>query len=461
MTARISGALLVLAAIAILALPARASGEEAVPGPEAEEAADFARRAALAALHGPTKIFVESIDAEGVLRRLIGGPVWVGLTPRQRGLLAAAVREHFAQALAPVAGATGEIAWVSVSTGQSGPAFVYLGLRYGPSILKTRWTVLRTASGWTIEDIVLVDPGLSLAAEVGRLLGPDPVRRRDVAREARGQALPRLLGIGAIVGVALVFRRRLPTERQALAWLAGVPALLFAVDGVLAVRRALSEPYALVEAPPMQDWRRFEKVALEAQTEGRTEAARAAWAKAVEAGAPAAPVSYRMGLAAKSHGDTIEARQDFERALSGHPPAPGAGRELALIALSEGRYPEALASLQKYLGQAGPDPDTLATLAVVESDLGNAEAAVQAIAAARALLGEGWRKAELEAQVYARSGNAVAAVAALRPIEAEGRIDRFALRAEPAYLPIATDPAWIAFLAETTPAPGPTPPNRN
>jgi hypothetical protein len=39
-------------------------------------------------------------------------------------------------------------------------------------------------------------------------------------------------------------------------------------------------------------------------------------------------------------------------------------------------------------------------------------------------------------------------VAALRPLALAGRLDREALRSDPAYLPIATDPAWVRFLSE-------------
>jgi hypothetical protein len=39
-------------------------------------------------------------------------------------------------------------------------------------------------------------------------------------------------------------------------------------------------------------------------------------------------------------------------------------------------------------------------------------------------------------------------VAALRPLESEGKLDRAVLRADPSYLSIATDPAWVGFLAE-------------
>lgn len=80
---------------------------------------------------------------------------------------------------------------------------------------------------------------------------------------------------------------------------------------------------------------------------------------------------------------------------------------------------------------------------------------MQTIRVARSLVGESWKRAELEAQVYARSGNAAATVAALRPLEAEGKLNRPALRADPAYLAIATDQAWVSFLSETTPPPTP------
>ena len=443
------------AALAVAALlgnaPARADEPTPAPAPPgAEEAADFARRAALAALHGPPKIFLESIDADGILQRLVGPGVWAGLTERQQELLRAAARDHFVQALAPPAGTSAEVAWASVADSGRGPVFVDLGLRYGTSVLKTRWTVQRAGKGWAIEDIVLVDPGLSLAGEVGRLLGPEPVRRRDAGREARARATPRLAGFAAIVLVVLISARRLPPERRRLLWIAAVPALLFLVDGALAVQRALSEPYALVESLPPQPWRQFEKRALAAQTEGRTEAAREEWSKALESGAPAGPVHYQMGLAARARGAPLEAAGEFKRALAESPPAPGAARELAAMALAEGRNADARSLLQRYVREAGPDPDTLSTLAVVETNLGD-PAAVETIRAARALVGEDWRKTELEARIYARAGNAAAAVAALRPLASEGRVDRASLRAEPAYLPIATDTAWVGFLDEAAP----------
>jgi tetratricopeptide (TPR) repeat protein len=416
--------------------------------PDAAEAADFARRAASAALHGPPKIFLESIDADGILRRLLSAPVWAGLTPRQKTLLAATVRDHFARALAPPAGTPAEVAWASLPAAGGAPLLVDLGLRYGTRVLKTRWTVRRGPRGWAVEDVVLVDPGLSLDAEAGRLLGPEPVRRRSGASEARARAWPRLAGLAGIAAIVALFTRRLPRERRGLLWLAAsVPAALFAIDGALAIRRTLSEPFALVEPPP-QPWRQSEQAAIDAQREGDFPAARGAWMRAIESGAPRAPVYYQMGLAARAGGEAGAARADFERALAESPPAPGAAKELAALSLAEGRRADARALFERYVREAGPDPETLATLAVIEANAGDTEAAVRAIREARSLLPEQWRRAELEAQIYARAGNAAAAIAALRALEADGKLDRPALRAHPAYVPIATDPAWVAFLAE-------------
>ena len=443
--------------LALSSAPDADAQEPAPPiaAPDAEEAAEFARRVAFAALHGPPKIFFESLDDDGILRRILSTPTWGALTERQKDLLATTVRDHFARALAPPPGTTAEVAWAALPPpGEAGgPVRVDLGLRYGERVLKTRWSVRRGPRGWMVEDVVLSDPGLSLADEVGRQLGREPVRRRDRAREAQARAWPRLAGLGALGALVLIFRRKISRERRPLLYLAAaVPATLFAVDGVLAIRRTYGEPLALSEPPP-QAWRPFEQAAIEAQRIGDWPAARAAWVRAIEAGATRAQVFYQMGLAARAGGDPYVARGDFDRALAENPPAPGAAKELAAMALAEGRNADARALLERYVRDAGPDPETLATLAVVEANAGDADAAARTIREARALLPEGWRRAELEAQIYARSGDAAATVAALRPLQADGRLDRQALRADPAYVPIATDPAWVAFLAEEPASP--------
>ena len=331
----------------------------------------------------------------------------------------------------------------------AGPTAVDLGLRYGDRVLKTRWFVRRGPRGWAVEDVVLSDPGLSLAGEVGRQLGSEPVRRRDRASDARSRAWPRLAGVLALGAIVLVFRRRLPPERRWLLWLAAaVPAALFAVDAALAIRRTFVEPLALSD-PPAQPWRPFEQAAIEAQRVGRL------------AGGPR-PHGRRRSRPGR------RARRWITRWASPRGPAeilspPGAissALSPKILPRREppksspgwlsprGAMPRRAPLLERYLREAGPDPETLATLAVVQANAGEGEAAVRTIREARALLPEGWRRAELEAQIYARAGDAAATVAALRPLQAEGRLDREALRADPAYVPIAVDPVWVGFLAE-------------
>jgi tetratricopeptide (TPR) repeat protein len=422
---------------------------QAPSAPDAEEAAEFARRAALGALHGPPKIFLDALDADGILRRALGNAEWAALAPRQRESLRAFLRGRFLAALAGPSGAAGDVSWISVSAAEPDGAIpVILGLAYGGSSLKTRWLTRRSPRGWAIEDVRLVDPGISLAEEVRAALGPKPLLPRDTAREARARAIPRLLVLAAVgVLVALVAPRISPPRRRLLLLMASVPALLVAVDLVLAVRRARAEAYAL--APSAEEpWREREKEAIAAEDAGRPDAASEAWRQAIAQGGPAGPIAYRLGVAARGRGAADAAEEEFRRALAAAPPAPGAGRELALIALSRGRADDARRLLEQYLQATGPDPDALAALAVAQTNLGAADAAVRSVDAAASLLPEGPRRAELRAQIHARTGDAAGAVASLRPLADSGAVERSALRADPSYLPIATDPAWVGFLNE-------------
>ena len=86
--------------------------------------------------------------------------------------------------------------------------------------------------------------------------------------------------------------------------------------------------------------------------------------------------------------------------------------------------------------------------AVLLTNLGRSAESLRSLQQARALLGDAWRAAELEAQVRARAGDAAGAVAVLRSLDAQGLANRSDLRADPNYLPIATDPVWVAFINE-------------
>ena len=229
--------------------------------------------------------------------------------------------------------------------------------------------------------------------------------------------------------------------------MAAVPAVLFAVDGALAVHRARSEAYTLTSPPP-EPWREHEKDALAAEDAGQPALAAEAWRRAVDAGAPPGSIHFRLGIAARGKGETEAAEAEFRKALAASPPAPGAGRELALLALGRRRFEEARGLLEEYVARTGPDPDALSALAVAQTNLGQADAAVRTVDTAAALVPDGTRRAELRAQIHARTGDAAGTVASLRSLESTGTLDRAALRADPAYLPIATDPAWVSFLAE-------------
>jgi tetratricopeptide (TPR) repeat protein len=441
---------LFLAALLWLAAATRLQAQLSLP--ELEDASDFARRVAKAAIAGPQRVFVEILDVDRILERRLEAANWSGLTERQRDQLRAVIREHFLQSLSPTrAAAPGEIvwSWAAASSSTSDGADVMLGLKFGDRSLKTRWLVRRARGGWHIADVVLSDPGISLAEASVRALGPEPVRRRHRRQEAEQAALPRLAALAVIALLLVLVAPRLARGKRLLLILtAAAPAVLFTIDGVLAVQRTLGEPYALGQAPGRAPWRESERQALEAEREGRVAEARRYWVQAIAQGDPAGPIEYQMGLSSRQRGDLENARAAFERALAERSPAPGAAKELAAMDAAQGKYEEAGRRLDRYLAVAGPDPESLSMLAVIQTNLGKTDEALRAIQQARALVGDGWRGAELEAQVRARAGDAAGAVAALRPLAAEGRLDRSTLRADPAYAVIATDPMWVSFLNE-------------
>lgn len=424
---------------------------------EIEDAAEFARRSAMAAVRGPHSVFNEALDADALLVRRLGADAWEKLTSRQKDALRSSIRARFNLTLAAPRGSSPDIAW-SWTSSEAGVIQVFLGLKLGDGILKTRWTVRRAGGGWKISDVRLVDPGISLGASAVRELGSAPIRFRNGSESALAIALPRIVAVLVIAAAVLVVRRRLaPDKRILLLLTASVPAVLLCVDGALASRRALSEPYVITDEISAEPWRAAEQLALRAQRAGSLAAARDQWSHAIAAGAPPSQAEYQRGLLARQIGDPAAARTDFLHALDGSEPAPGAARELALLALSAGDNGEAKRYLTHYLESGGPDPESLQLAAVVLTNLGETAGALKAVADARSLVGDQWKGAELEAQVHARAADAAGAVEALRPLAREGIVDRAALRADPAYLPIATAPLWVAFLNEkAAPLPVPT-----
>lgn len=425
-----------------------------------EEASEIGRRAATALLRGEPRLFEEALDADSIGTRVVGENRWRELSDRQRERVRRAVRDRFADSLSPRPGMHGEIAWSAAQPEGDGVA-LFLGLRYRAGVLKTRWHLARSDAGWRVEEVVLSDPGISLTKETGSALGAAAIHLRDRARELRAVALPRVLGIAAIGAIVFFLGRRLaPSGRRILMVTAAAPAILFAVDGILSVRRVLSEPWVVPDVLTAPAWKTLEGEALAEERRGRLDEARRYWEKAVAAGAPPAPSDYQLGLAFKAAGRADEARAAFSRARLHSPSAPGASKELGLIALSEGNAAAARDLLRQYLEEAGPDPDALTALAVAESNLGEKANAMASVEHARLLLADRWKGLRLQSEVYARAGDAKKTVETLRALEVDGKVDRESLRSDPAYLTIAADPAWVSFLSET-PAPKkslPTPP---
>jgi tetratricopeptide (TPR) repeat protein len=413
-----------------------------------EQASEAARRAAMSAIRGPSGPFLEALDANGLLEQRVGTAAWRGLKATDRERLRAAVRERFHGMLAPPRPVAGEVAWSAALPAPSGGVSVLLGLRLEGKTLKTRWVMRRSGSVWRVRDVVLSDPGISLAGATAATLGPQPVAARRPAT-ARREILPMLSALLVILLVVALAAPRLPAPRRKYLYLAAsVPALVFLVAGSLALARVVGTPYVLGMIPAGQPWQKSEDLALKAEHDGRREEARLFWDRALAAGEPAGPVAYERGVAAKRRGESEAARAFFDQAFAAPVPAPGAARELAALALEERRLPEAERQIAAYLAAAGPDPEALSLEAVIKTEMGKTAEALSAIAEARRLVGGATRGAELEAQIRARAGDAGGAVAALRPLTQEGRLDRSVLRADPAYLPIATDPAWVSFLNE-------------
>jgi hypothetical protein len=442
-----------LLAGACLLLAAAAAGADAGPA-DVEEAADVARRAALDLIRGrDARLFSEALDADGILVRRLGADAWSRLTDRQKERLRAAVRDRFRRTLAPPGAGpeatAAEIAWSAAQPAGNG-VDVFFGLRFGQRVLKTRWSMRHVGGGWRLADVILSDPGVSIARTAEQSLNRRTSSKQTPAQEIWSNVAPRVGAIAVIGVVALLLILRLPRSKRPLVyWTAFAPAALIAVDAALAAHRTLSEPYVMVPEASTDRWRPYEQLALTAERENKPDVARELWGRALAAGGPAGPIEYRIGLAALARGDTAKAEAEFTRSIAEQDAAPGALRELAGIYVATGRFADAEPLLTRYLESTGPDPDTLTMLAVVQTNTGRNPQALETIRRARALVsGETWRSEELEAQVHARAGDAAGTVAALRPLDAQGLVDRAELRADPAYLPIANDPAWIAFLNE-------------
>jgi hypothetical protein len=414
---------------------------------EAQEGpVEAAKRLAIAVVAGPKSLFLEALDVDGLLEKQVGPEAWHDLTGRQRDLLRSAARERFLAALAPPSPAASGVAWsAALPPASDGGQDALVGLRLGGQVLKTRWLLRRPADRWRIRDVVLSDPGISLAQATAAGFGTRPL----VARRGRTRVLAGLLPpLAALVVIAIVVALaapRLPPPRRRILNLAAAgAALVFLVAGVAAAGRGFAHPYDLVPPAAGPPWRASQERARAAERAGRAEEARAGWERALREGPPVGSVAYERGLAARQRGDAASARLS-SRALS-----PRARRRPEPARRSPRSTPRRDACRMR----SGRSPVTSPLRARIPRprrsrpssprNLGKTAEAVASIGQARRLSADGSRGAELEAQIRARPATPEAP--SLSCARSPGPR---ALRADPAYLTIATDPAWMAFINES------------
>src|SRR5512143_4085632 len=281
-----------------------------------------AQRLALSAVRGPREPFLTSLDTAALLRGKLGERAWRGLTSKQRTLLDKAVGDRFAAMLAPPAASAAGIAWAQALPSQRGLSEVVVGISIGEKTLKTRWRMKPEGARWRVEDVVLADPGISLAAAAIATLGPEPVRPKARFPAAASALLP-WLGLLAVIGLAVLIAvpRVAPDRRRLLYGASIVPAVVLLAGATTAVFRLVAEPYSVRIPEAAEPWRQSQRRAVAAEREGESGRARELAERAAALGAPRGAMAYEMGLAARERGDVDAARRDFHEALEASAPA--------------------------------------------------------------------------------------------------------------------------------------------
>ena len=419
-----------------------------------EEASAAARRAAGALARRNERGLEKTFDEESLVAEAVGPSIAARLTARQRRTVGDRMLDWIAGPF------TGKPAPPQAQTPfflearpDGADALVSLLVPVSTGYLKTTWRMRAVGADWLAEDVTLPDLARSLRAEAIETLGRPPVavvRNRNA--EARRLAVPRLVGIGGVVLVAFLFARRMrPKERVVLFVAALAPALLFAVDGYLAIARAWREPIELrlAEGAPWHHAVRLFQIAIRAENRPR---ARAAAAEAISLGAVPEPLHLVLGGLAEAHGDTGEAAADYRRALAPPRPAPGAWAGLARLAVAAGRNDESVAAWAKYFALVPADLDSLFWMAVAQGHAHDFAAAQTTIARALVLDPSAAEMYGLSARLYGAAGDATGAIARLREQQNLGPIDRKAIASDGNFSPIAENEEWKKFLEEKPPS---------
>jgi tetratricopeptide (TPR) repeat protein len=433
------------------AAAAHAGADAPLSAPEIEEASAAARRAAGALARQAEPALEKSFDERALVTAAVGAPMTARLTPRQRRAIGDRMLEWFS---APFSGnpAPSKPPLFLDLRPEGGDALVSLLVPVTTGYLKTTWRVRPAGSEWLVEDVLLPDLGRSLRDEAVESLGPPPVAApRDRTRESRRLAVPRVVGILAVVVAALVFVRRVrPKERIALLVAAAAPIALFAADGYLAITRVWKEPIALrlSEGAPWQHSVHLFQLAIR---NGNRDRARAAAAEAISRGAAPQPLHLVLGGLAEQKAEPREAAIEYTRALVPPRPAPGGWAGLARLAVAAGRDDDSIAAWQKYFELVPADPNALFWLAVAQGHRHDFGAAQATLARAIDLDPSAAELYGLSARLYGAAGDAPAAIARLRAQQNLAPLDRRTIAADGNFVPIAESPEWKAFLEEEPP----------
>jgi tetratricopeptide (TPR) repeat protein len=303
-----------------------------------------------------------------------------------------------------------------------------------------------------VEDIVLSDTARSIRQEAIDSLGSPPLarwRRREA--EAKRAGLPRAAGLLAVGAVTLIFLRRLrAAQRWVIVSIAAVPAILFTVDGALAVSRIWKEPVEvhLAETTPRnRQLHRFQQ----AITQKNLTAAESTATDAIAAGASSGPLHLVLGHLHEELGQLPEAAREYGSAVSAPRPAPGGWAGLARIAFEQRNYPEAVGNWNRYLASTAPDPTSLVLKASALGHAGDAASAQDCLERAIAIDPARPEPYDLSSRIAAIQGDAATAISRLREEEKLRGIDRDVLARDPTFSLLADKAAWKAFLAEKPP----------
>jgi tetratricopeptide (TPR) repeat protein len=434
------------AALSCAAMPLAAE-ESTLSPPHLEEAASVARSAAAALAANRPGVFEESLDRDALLRRAVGDTATL-LTEDQRRRVQLALRHSISRALRPPPGSAWNVQLLSIRTDR-GEAVIALLIGGSDGHLKTEWRMRPRHDEWRTQDVWLSDSARSLAEESVEALGPPPIAaKRERKANVQRAFSPRAAGLAAVVVLVAIFQRHVRRrQRWVLFLVAAVPALLFVLDGALAISRIWAEPVTLRlsgDSSRMLATARFQ----DAVGKRNLPRARVAADRAVSAGARPQPLALALGRLAEGENQPAVARQQYEAALRAPRPAPGAWAGLARLNAAAGDHEGAAQQWERYLAAVPPDAGSLSLLAISLGRLQKFPEARAAVARAIDLDPAEPALDGLAARLAGAAGDATGTIESLREEERQRPIDRGALAQDPNFVPIAQDLAWKAFLAE-------------